>query len=98
MTLTRLPFRAMSDGEGNQGETDLDRRLTLQAAGITLFGVLLSIGITVGFGISAAWWVRVAAGVGTTVALAFGVWLLGTRTNVLARAADWITGRSYRRG
>lgn len=71
-------------------------RLTLQAVGITLLGVLGSIGATVAFGVKGAWWVRIVAGIGTTVGLAVIVALLGTRTNLLTRLADWITGRSYR--
>ena len=43
---------ARSEGIAN------DRNLTLQATGITLLGVLLSIGVTVAFGLKAAWWVR----------------------------------------
>lgn len=83
--------------EGSEGsETELETRLTLQATGITLVGVLLSIGVTVGFGISAPWWIRLAVGVGTTVALAFAVWFLGTHTSILVRLTDRITGRSYR--
>ena len=73
-----------------------ETRLTLQAAGVTLLGVLLSIGTTVAFGMSGPWWIRTAAGAATTVALAVAVWLLGTRTSILVRVTDWITGRSYR--
>ncbi len=73
-----------------------DSRLTLQAVGLTLLGVLSSIGVTVGSAIAAAWWIQIAAGVATTVGLAFAVALLGTRTRLLTRLADWITGRSYR--
>lgn len=75
-----------------------ERRLTLQALGVTILGVLLSIGTTVGIGLTAAWWVRLLAGAATTVSLAALVWLLGTRTAVLARLADVVTGRSYKQG
>ncbi len=80
----------------DEGESNRERRLALQGTGVTLLGVLLSIGVTVAFGLSGPWWVRLAAGTGTTFALALAVWLLGTRTRILARLADWITGRSYR--
>ncbi len=73
-----------------------ERQLALQAAGITLLGVLASIGVTVAFGLQAHWSLRVLAGAATTAGLALAVNLLGTRTNLLARLADWITGRSYR--
>lgn len=76
-------------------ELSHDMRLTLQAAGVTLLGVFLSIGVTVAFGVAQAWWIRLLAGVGTTVGLAVCVALLGTRTSLLVRLADWITGRSY---
>lgn len=78
-----------------QGE---DQRLALQTAGITLLGVLISIGVTVALGIKTAWWTRIAIGLATTMGLAFAVAILGTRTTVLARLTDWITGRSYREG
>ena len=76
-------------------ELSHDMRLTLQAAGVTLLGVFLSIGVTVAFGLTQAWWIRLLAGVGTTIGLAVGAALLGTRTSLLIRLADWITGRSY---
>ena len=79
---------------GNEGIAD-ETKLALQAAGLTLVGVLLSIGVTVGMGLGGAWWVRLLAGAGTTVGLTLAVWFLGTRTHLLARLAEWITGRSY---
>lgn len=82
--------------DSTAAESSRDRRLTLQAIGVTLLGVLASIGVTVASAISAPWWVRSVVGAGTTVGLAFAVTILGTRTNVLIRLADWITGRSYR--
>lgn len=75
----------------NDGSTS--RTITLTASGITLLGVLLSVGVTVAFGISGVWWVRVAAGVGTTVVLIVVV-KLGTSSGrgPLARLAGWIVG------
>lgn len=69
------------------------RSLSLTTGGITLLGVLLSIGTTVGMGLSGPWWVRVLAGVGTTLLLAVVV-KLGTRAGrgPLARLANWIIG------
>ena len=69
------------------------RTLTLTTGGITLLGVLLSLGVTVGFGIKADWWVRVLAGVGTTLFLVVVV-RLGTASGrgPLARLADWVIG------
>lgn len=77
------------------GELSHDMRLTLQAGGLTLLGVLLSIGVTVAFGLTQPWWIRTLAGAGTTIGLAAGVALLGRRTSLLTRLTDWITGRSY---
>ncbi len=73
-----------------------EQRLALQAAAITLLAVLLSIGVTVAFGVSASWSIRLAAGIAPTVGLAVAIWLLGTRTSMLVCVTDWITGRSYR--
>jgi hypothetical protein len=67
------------------------RSLSLTTGGITLLGVLVSVGTTVGVGLSAPWWVRVLAGVGTTVLLA-AIVKFGARTGrgPLARLANWM--------
>lgn len=67
--------------------------LTLTTGGITLLGVLLSVGVSVGFGVTGVWWVKVLAGLGTTVLLAAAV-KLGTSAGrgPLARLARWIIG------
>lgn len=69
------------------------RSLTLTTGGITLLGVLVSVGVTVAFGIKADWWIRVLAGVGTTVILVVVV-KLGTSAGhgPLARVARWTIG------
>lgn len=74
-------------------ESRTSRSLTLTTGGLTLLSVLLSIGMTVAFGITADWWIRVLAGVGTTVLLAVGV-KLGTASGrgPLARLANWMIG------
>jgi hypothetical protein len=68
-----------------------DDALTLQSVGITLLGVLLSIGVTVGFGITGAWWLRLGAGVATTIGLVVLVGTVGRRTRLLRRLASWMT-------
>lgn len=69
------------------------RSLSLTTGGITLLGVMLSIGISVGFGIAGPWWVRLLAGAATTVLLALAV-KFGTAAGhgPLARAANWMIG------
>lgn len=69
------------------------RSLNLTTGGITLLGVLLSIGITVGFGVNGPWWARVLAGVGVT-ALLIVVVKLGTSSGrgPLAGLANRIIG------
>lgn len=69
------------------------RSLSLTTGGITLLGVLLSIGVTVGIGISAEWWIRILAGVATTLALSVIV-KLGSSAGrgPLARMANWMIG------
>ena len=69
------------------------RSLSFTTGGITLLGVLLSIGITVGFGISGAWYVRVLAGVAATALLVVVV-KLGTSAGhgPVARLARWTIG------
>ncbi len=64
--------------------------LGLTTTGVTLLGVLLSIGVTVGMGVSGTWWLRLALGLAATVALILVV-KLATRTGrgPLARVANW---------
>lgn len=69
------------------------RTLSLTTGGITLLGVLLSVGVSVGFGVSGPWWVRVGAGLATTAVLILLV-KLGTSAGrgPLARLARWTIG------
>lgn len=67
---------------------------TLRSLGLTLLGVVASISLTVGFGISADWWLRVAAAIATAVGL-LTIIKVSTRSGAkgrIARIADWITG------
>ncbi len=76
-------------------EEDRDRQaaITLKAAGLTVISVIVSVGTTVGFGLTAPWWVRVLAGVGTTLGLIVLVKLgSGARRGPLARLANWVIG------
>ena len=84
-----------SSGEHGAHVSDerTSRSLSLTTGGITLLGVLLSIGVTVGMGLSGAWWERLAAGVATTFALTVVV-KLGTSAGrgPIARLATWMIG------
>ncbi len=73
------------------------RSLTLTTGGITLLSVVLSIGVVVGVGLSAEWWVRLLAGLATTLALG-AVVQLGTSAGrgPLARMANWVIGSDER--
>ena len=68
------------------------RTLTLTTGGITLLGVLVSIGVTVAFGLKQEWWVRLLAGLGTTVLLG-AVVKLGTSSG-RGPLANWMIGGS----
>jgi hypothetical protein len=69
--------------------------LTLTTGGITLLGVLLSVGVSVGFGVGGSWWIRVAAGLATTLLLILVV-KFGTSAGrgPLAKIARWTIGSS----
>ncbi len=69
------------------------RSLSLTTGGLTLLGVLLSIGVTVGIGVSAEWYLRLLAGLGTTITLVVVV-KLGTSSGrgPIARLANWVIG------
>lgn len=70
-----------------------ERSLNLTTGGITLLGVLLSVGVSVAFGVKGPWWVRTLAGALTVAALVTVV-KLGTSAGrgPLARAALWVIG------
>jgi hypothetical protein len=73
------------------------RTLTLTTGGITLLGVLLSVGVTVGAAVQERWWVRVLAGVATTVVLTLVVKVgTGAGRGPLARLANWVIGGGER--
>lgn len=80
----------MAQDPGSSGGDRSSTSVSLTAAGVTLLGVLLSIGATVGFGLSGPWWLRVGAGVGSTVLLVLVV-KATTRQGrgPLARLANW---------
>ena len=70
------------------------RTLSLTTGGLTLLGVLLSIGVTVGTSFSGPWWGAILIGLGTTLLLVVGV-KAGTSAGrgPLARLANWVIGR-----
>jgi hypothetical protein len=67
------------------------------ALGVTLIGVILGIGATVGFGLHAAWPVRLAAAFGTVIVLG-GIVKALTRGGhgALSRLAIWLVGGASR--
>lgn len=83
-------------GEGGERRLERSTRLTLQAAGITLIGVILSISLTVGFGLEGPIWMRVAAGAATGALLLAAIRVGSTEGAALRRAADWVTGARER--
>ena len=79
------------DASETKPQMEKDTRLTLEAAGITLIGVILSIGLTVGFGVNGPVWLKVLAGVATAAVLVAAVKAGSSQTAGLRRAANWIT-------
>ena len=78
---------------GDGGDQRSSTAVTLTAAGVTLLGVLLSIGVTVGLGISGPWWLRAGAGAASTAALILVVKLTTQHGRwPLARLANWTIG------
>lgn len=69
--------------------------LNLTTSGITLLGVLLSVGTSVGLGIEQDWWLRVLAGTATTLVLIVIVKLgTGAGRGPVARLANWFISSS----
>lgn len=88
MRTERDARRKQVDGS-ERSSTDV----TLTAAGLTLLGVILSIGVTVGFGVGGPWWVKIGAGAASSVLLVFiASWATSTGRGTLARLANWIIG------
>lgn len=81
------------ESERSQDNGRSSRSLNLTTGGLTLLGVMLSIGVTVGLGVSGPWWVRLLAGAGTTLALVSLV-KLGTSSGrgPVAQLANWVIG------
>lgn len=77
------------DGSGRRSSRDV----TLTAAGLTLLGVLLSVGVTVGMGLEGEWWVRVLAGAASTAGLILVVaWTTSRGRGPVAKLANWLIG------
>jgi hypothetical protein len=85
-------MRSMTMDDSDQSKST-STSIALTTGGITLLGVLLSIGATVGFGITGPWYVRLAAGLVATVAL-IAIVKLGTSAGrgPIARLARWTIG------
>jgi len=80
-----------SEGRGEARRSSKD--ITLTAAGLTLLGVLLSVGLTVSLGIGGAWWLRIGVGAATSVGLALvAAWSTSSGRGVVARVANWVIG------
>ena len=72
---------------------DPEIALALKGTGLTLLGVILSVGVTVGFSMAGPWWLRVLIGTAVTLGLAALVKLAsGSRRGPLARLANWMVG------
>jgi len=58
--------------------------------------VLLSIGVTVAFGVGGSWWLRALVGVAVTALLVFGKVGTASGRGPIARLANWVIGRPER--
>jgi uncharacterized membrane protein YccC len=73
----------------DEPDADLPGDPALVETGLTLLGIGVSIGLTVGFGLNQVWWLDVV--VGSVSALAFYalIWFL-TRRSLIRRLALWL--------
>ena len=78
-------------GSDDSSPVETSTRLTLEATGITLMGVILSIGLTVALGLRSDLWVTLLAGAGSAGGLLVLVKLSSSEGAALRRAANWIT-------
>jgi hypothetical protein len=87
----------MSEARSENETGRSSRSLNLTPGGVTLIGVLLSIGVTVGFSVGGGSWLRLAAGLATTVVLIVVVKLTTSAgRGPLARLANWVIGHPDR--
>lgn len=89
-----VPPERNSDEAGQQSDTSREdweiNAEQLTGTGITLLGVLLSVGVSIGMGMAGPWWLRVGAGLLTTIALVVVVKVSTTTgRGPVARAARW---------
>lgn len=83
------PTSLDEDERGAREGAGLD--LALEGIGLTLIGVIVSMGLTVGLGVQGQWWVRVLCGAATSIGFTAIVKLAHSRASVLKRFADWLT-------
>ena len=77
----------MADGRPD----DSARSLELESLGLTLLGIMLSIGVTVALGVHGPWWKRLSSGIATVLVLLTLVgWLARPGRGPLARLARWL--------
>ncbi len=86
--------RQASGESADESADRTSRSLSLTTGGLTLLGVLLSIGVTAGTSFGGPWWGAILIGLATTVLLAVGVKVAtSSGRGPLARLANWIIGR-----
>ncbi len=64
---------------------------TLAATGVTLLALLVNIGLTIGFGLHAGIWWRIAAAILVPIALVLLIAVGSRRGDVLVRLTRWAT-------
>jgi hypothetical protein len=65
--------------------------VTREAIGLTLIGVLVNIGVTVGLAVNAVWYVSLSAGIAAPVVLVVALKLAHHHIGAMKRLADWLT-------
>jgi hypothetical protein len=75
----------------DQRRDDSAHSLELESLGLTLLGIMLSIGVTVAIGVQGPWWKRLLSGIATVVVLlALVGGLARPGRGPLARLARWL--------
>lgn len=80
---------AITAGSSVSAEITVERGLN--ELRLAVLGIVVTIGLTVGLGVEAAWWIRVLSGVGSFLLACFAIRIKPVRRRLMS-FMHWLTG------